>query len=80
MMDALSTAASGMRAASRRLEASASKIANSVVAAPAADANVDLAAETIEQTTARLDFLFNLKTMEASAEMVRRLYEITDEA
>ena len=78
MLDILSTAISGMRAASARLEVSAGKIANLAPAPPVAASSVDLAAEAVEQTTARLDFLFNLKAIEANAEMVRRIYELVD--
>jgi len=43
-----------------------------------AEPNVDLVGEALEQETAQVAFLANLRTLQAAQDMVRRLYELVD--
>lgn len=49
--------------------------ADGMVAAP----NVDLMSETLEQVSAEISFMANVKTLQATQEMVKRLFELTDQ-
>jgi len=43
-----------------------------------AEPNVDLVGEALEQTTAELSFLANLRTLQTAQDMVKRLFDLTD--
>ena len=84
MSDAISSAMSGMMAASRRFEASAARVARaSTEAADALDAtapdrgtDIDYAQEAVEQITAKLDFAANVEIARAAMQMSGRLLDI----
>jgi flagellar basal-body rod protein FlgC len=64
-------AASGMAAATMRLQMSANKVAN------AANPNVDLASEIVQQLMARVSFAANAQVMRADSKMMASLLDIT---
>jgi len=66
-----SIAASGMAAATMRLQMSANKVAN------AANPNVDLADEIVQQLMARVSFAANAQVMKTDARMTAALFDIT---
>ena len=66
-----SIAASGMAAATLRLQMSANKVAN------AANPNVDLADEIVQQIMARVSFAANAQVMKTDARMTAALFDIT---
>jgi flagellar basal body rod protein FlgC len=66
-----SIAASGMSAATMRLQASANKVANAV------SLDVDLAGEVVQQVMARVSFAANAQVMEIDAQMTAALFNIT---
>ncbi len=66
-----SIAASGMAAATLRLQMSANKIAH------AASADVDLAGEAVQQLMARVSFAANVEVMKTDARMTAALFDIT---
>ena len=66
-----SIAASGMTAATMRLQASANKVAN------AASLDVDLAGEVVQQVMARVSFAANAQVMKIDAQMTAVLFDIT---
>lgn len=70
MSSVSSIAASGMAAATIRLQMSANKIAN------AADPNVDLADEAVQQLMARISFAANAQVMKTDARMTASLLDI----
>ena len=71
MSSVSSIAASGMAAATLRLQVSANKVAN------AANSNVDLADEIVQQLMARVSFAANAQVMKADARMSAALLDIT---
>jgi flagellar basal-body rod protein FlgC len=71
MSSVSSIAASGMAAASMRLQRSANKVAN------AANPNVDLADEIVQQLMARVSFAANAQVIRADAKMTAALLDIT---
>jgi len=66
-----SIAASGMAAASLRLQMSANRVAN------AASSDVDLAGEAVQQLMARVSFAANAQVMKTDARMTAALFDIT---
>jgi flagellar basal body rod protein FlgC len=70
-MQVLSTAASGLMAATQRLDASAQRTARW-----GADSDVDLGREAVEQITARTDFKANLAVIRAADAMMGDLLDI----
>jgi len=66
-----SIAASGMAAATLRLQMSANKVAN------AASSDVDLAGEVVQQIMARVSFAANAQVMKTDARMTAALFDIT---
>ena len=66
-----SIAASGMAAATLRLQMSANKVAN------AAKPDVDLASEVVQQIMARVSFAANAEVMKTDARMTAALFDIT---
>ena len=66
-----SIAASGMAAASLRLQMSANRVAN------AASSDVDLAGEVVQQIMARVSFAANAQVMKTDARMTAALFDIT---
>ena len=66
-----SIAASGMAAATLRLQMSANKVAN------AAKPDVDLASEVVQQIMARVSFAANAQVMKTDARMTATLFDIT---
>ena len=66
-----SIAASGMAAATMRLQMSANKVAN------AASSDVDLAGEVVQQIMARVSFAANAQVMKTDARMTAALFDIT---
>ena len=71
MSSVSSIAASGMAAASMRLQMSANRVAN------AADPKVDLADEAVQQLMARISFAVNAQVMKTDARMMSALLDIT---
>ena len=71
MSSVSSIAASGMAAATLRLQMSANKVAN------AANPNVDLADEAVQQNMARISFAANAQVMKTDARMTAALFDIT---
>ena len=65
-----SIAASGMAAATTRLQASAGKVA-------AASSDVDLTDEIVQQIVARISFAANAQVLKADAKMTAALLDIT---
>jgi flagellar basal-body rod protein FlgC len=65
-----SIAASGMAAATMRLQVSANKVAN------AASPDVDLAGEIVQQIMARVSFAANAQVMKTDAQMTAALFDI----
>lgn len=70
MSSVSSIAASGMAAATMRLQLSANKVAN------AANSNVDLADEIVQQLMARVSFAANAQVMKTDARMTSALFDI----
>ena len=70
MSSVSSIAASGMVAASMRLQMSANRVAH------AADPKVDLADEMVQQLMARIDFAANVQVMKTDARMTAALFDI----
>ena len=70
MSSVSSIAASGMAAATLRLQMSANKVAN------AANPNVDLADEIVQQLMARVSFAANAQVMKTDARMTAALLNI----
>ena len=66
-----SITASGMAAATMRLQMSANKVAN------AASSDVDLAGEVVQQIMARVSFTANAQVMKTDARMTAALFDIT---
>jgi flagellar basal-body rod protein FlgC len=71
MSSVSSIAASGMAAATMRLQMSANKVAN------AANQNVDLADEIVQQLMARVSFAANAQVIRADSKMMASLLDIT---
>jgi flagellar basal body rod protein FlgC len=77
-----SIAASGMAAATARLQLSAKNIATAATSHPhpgpglATGADADLAGEIIQQLIARVNFAANVQVMKADAQMIRALIDI----
>ncbi len=71
-MDPIATAAYGMFAATKKFEASAFRVAQ--MGDP--NANVDLAAETVTQVTAKNEFSANVKVMQTAQDMMGDLLDI----
>ena len=71
MSSVSSIAASGMAAATLRLQMSANRVAN------AADPNVDLADEIVQQLMARVSFAANAQVIRADSKMMASLLDIT---
>ena len=71
MSSVSSIAASGMAAATLRLQMSANKVAN------AASSDVDLAGEVVQQIMARVSFAANAQVMKTDARMTAALFDIT---
>ena len=71
-MDPIATAQYGMLAASRRFEASASRVAQ--MGAPGAE--VDLAAEIVSQITAKHELSANASVIRTAQDMVGDLLDI----
>ncbi len=71
MSSVSSIAASGMAAATMRLQMSANKVAN------AASSDVDLADEIVQQIMARVSFAANAQVMKTDARMTAALFDIT---
>ena len=84
MPDAISSAMSGMLAASRRFEASAARVAwasteaadSRDTTAPDRGTDIDYAQEAVEQITAKLDFAANVEIARAAMQMSGRLLDI----
>ena len=70
MSSVSSIAASGMAAATMRLQMSANRVAN------AADSKVDLADEIVQQLMARVSFAANVQVMKTDARMAASLLDI----
>jgi flagellar basal-body rod protein FlgC len=70
MSSVSSIAASGMAAATMRLQMSANRVAN------AANPNVDLANEIVQQIMARVSFAANAQVMKTDARMTAALFDI----
>ncbi|MDX2205265.1 MAG: flagellar basal body rod C-terminal domain-containing protein [Hyphomicrobiaceae bacterium] len=95
MLQAIAIAGSGMQAASERLAAAASSIANVSSAGPAPVAGpvspdaevsgtvaagaVDLVSEMTNLMLARQDVLANAAVLRISDEMLQRLYDLVDD-
>ena len=71
-MDPIATAQYGLLAASRRFEASASRVARMGVESE----NVDLAAEVVQQITAKTEFSANLAVIRTAQDMTGELLDI----
>jgi len=71
MSSVSSIAASGMAATTLRLQMSANKVAN------AANSNVDLADEVVQQFMVRVSFAANAEVMKTDARMMAALFDIT---
>lgn len=71
-MDPIATAQYGLFAASRRFEASASRVARMNVEGE----NVDLAAEVVEQISAKHQFSANLSVIRTAQDMTGDLLDI----
>ncbi len=74
MFGVMSIAASGMQAASARLEAAATRIASSASSNPPPSPE-DLAQDAAELAAARVAFMANAAAFHVSSEMVKQLYE-----
>ena len=70
MSSVSSIAASGMAAATMRLQISANRVAH------AADPKVDLADEIVQQLMARISFAANVQVMKTDARMTASLLDI----
>lgn len=71
-MDPIATAQYGLLAASRRFDASASRVARM----GAEGENVDLAAEVVQQITAKTEFSANLSVIRTAQDMTGKLLDI----
>lgn len=71
-MDPIATAQYGLLAASRRFDASASRVARMGVEGE----NVDLASEVVEQISAKHQFSANLSVMRTAQDMTGELLDI----
>ncbi|ODT62352.1 flagellar basal body rod C-terminal domain-containing protein [Phenylobacterium sp.] len=71
-MDPIATAQYGLLAASRRFEDSASRVARMGVEGE----NVDLAAEVVQQITAKTEFSANLAVIRTAQDMTGELLDI----
>ena len=71
MSSVSSIAAAGMAAATLRLQMSANKVAN------AANPNVNLADEIVQQLMARISFAANAQVMKTDSRMTAALFDIT---
>ena len=71
-MDPIATAQYGLLAASRRFEASASRVARMGVEGE----NVDLAAEVVQQINAKTEFSANLSVICTAQDMTGELLDI----
>jgi flagellar hook protein FlgE len=71
-MDPIATAQYGLLAASRRFEASASRVARMGVEGE----NVDLAAEVVQQINAKTEFSANLSVIRTAQDMTGELLDI----
>jgi hypothetical protein len=81
MSIAVSTAISGMRTAALRLEASARHVAGAgatTTEASTSAGDADLAAEALEQASARASFMASAATLRITQDMVKRLFEVAD--